>query len=326
MEIIRRFPMKQPKLNYYLVSRGRAVLALAACIAAFACALAAQDSETRGIVAEQFLKARPGKSATASAKQPSYKLVGGEAKSISMAALRTQSSSQRELGITIWRLRPSVNTDGGPRILVQEGAESVAWTPERVPADSPLAQGERVRLSIESPRTGYLYVVDREQAANQQLGDPYLIFPTTRTNHGDNQVTAGRLIEIPAQDDRPNYFTLRQSAPGQAAEMLTVIVTSKPIEGITIGPKALALSNDQVARWEQDWSKQTQRFEMNGGAGKTWTKAEQEAGLDATRLLTQEDPGPQTIYRVAASGDEPILVKVGLKYAGTKAGKSAKTH
>jgi hypothetical protein len=287
-----------------------------ASMAGFATALAAQDPGTRGIVAEEFVKSRPAKAGN-SAKEASYKLVGSS-KAVSVATLRASSANVRELGITIWRLRPSVSSDGGPRILVQEGADTVAWTPERVPADAALRKGDRVRLSIESPRTGYLYVIDREQYANKQQGDPYLIFPTTRTNNGDNKVNAGRLIEVPAQGDRPNYFSLRQSRPDQAGEVLTVLVTEKPLEDLTLGDKALALSKEQVAQWEKQSSTQIQRFEMTGGAGRSWTKSEQEAGLDGTRLLTQDDPGPQTIYRVEVKNDEPILVKVGLKFAGSK--------
>jgi len=299
------------------------VVLLAAAMAGFSTLLAAQDGSQRGIVAEEFVKARP-KAGGAAAKVPGYKLVGGSSKTVTVAALRANSADTRELGITIWRLRPSVTSDGGPRILVQEGAESVEWTPERVPSGAPLKQGDRVRLSIESPRSGYLYVIDREQYRNREQGDPYLIFPTTRTNNGNNQVTGGRLIEIPAQPDRPNYFTMRQSRPDQSGEVLSVIVTDKPLEGLTLGPKALALTKDQVAQWEQSASTQIQRFEMTGGAGKTWTKAEQEAGLDGTRLLTQDDPGPQTIYLVTVKGDQPILVKVGLKYGGSS--KPVKTE
>jgi hypothetical protein len=315
--------MTEPKhrLNCF-----RRILILAALgfggLAVFAGMLAAQDSGTRGILPEEFVKARPAKPGAAAAARPSYKLVGAGSKTISMAALRKNSTDLRELGITIWRLRPSVSTDGGPRILVQEGADTISWIPERVASSAPLRKGDRVRLSIESPRTGYLYVIDREQYASKELGDPFLIFPTSRTHNGDNEVTAGRLIEIPGQEDRPTYFSLRESRPDQTGEVLTVIVADKPLEGLTLGPKALALSKEQVAQWEQKWTKQTEHFEMTGGK-RAWTKAEQEAGLDGTRLLTQDDPGPQTIYRVATSSDEPILVKVGLKYGGSKAGIAA---
>jgi hypothetical protein len=43
---------------------------------------------------------------------------------------------------------------------------------------------------------------------------------------------------------------------------------------------------------------------LAGGAGKTWTKAEQEAGADATRQMTQEVPEPQTIYLIDAAKQE----------------------
>jgi hypothetical protein len=217
-----------------------------------------------------------------------------------------------------------VKTDTGARLLVQEGAESMEWTPERVSANATLTEGDRVRVSIESPQTGYLYVIDREQYANKQLGEPYLIFPTSRVRNGDNAVTAGRLIELPGQDDQPNFFTLRSTKAGESGELLTLLVTGKPIEGLAIGPKPLALTEEQVAAWQKQWGKPIEQLELVGGVGKTWTKAEQQAGADGTRLLTQEDPGPQTIYRVVTKAEEPVLVTVGLRYR--EAGAKSKTQ
>ena len=161
-------------------------------------------------------------------------------------------------------------------------------------------------------------MIDREQYADGTPGEPYLIFPTTRTRNGDNQVTAGRLIEIPGQEDRPNYFTLRQTRLNQIGEILTVLVTAQPLKGLSLGPQALLLAREQVAKWEKAWGAQVERFEMQGGTGRAWTQAEQKAGADSTRLLTQDDPGPQTIYRVAVKPGEPILVKVGLRYLRSK--------
>ena len=82
------------------------------------------------------------------------------------------------------------------------------------------------------------------------------------------------------------------------------------------------LSQEQVAEWEKKWSAQTEHFEMSNGAGKAWTRSEQQAGADATRQLTQDDPGPQTIYRVATKPGAPILVNVGLRYSQP----GSKTH
>ena len=69
-----------------------------------------------------------------------------------------------------------------------------------------------------------------------------------------------------------------------------------------------------------DWNKRfgaarTDLFELAGGSDKTWTKAEQQAAAaSGTRLLTQEDPPPQTLYRAAVKRGEPLLVKVELRF------------
>lgn len=281
-------------------------------MALLATALFAQDT-TRGVTPEEFVKSRPAKPGAKAAAKPTYKRVG--------PALASNADA-RQMGITIWRLRPTVTSDGGPRILVQEGPESVSWTPERVAAGTGLRMGDRVRLTIESPQAGYLYVIDREQYSNGEVGEPYLIFPTTRINNGDNQVTAGKIIEVPAQEDRPNYFTLRQSRGDQTGELLTIMVTDKPLTDVQPGANALALPKAQVEHWEKDSSKQTERFELAGGAGRSWTKAEQQAGIDGTRRLTQDDPGPQTIYRIVG-GAGPVLANVELKYGASKLQKNA---
>ena len=264
-----------------------------------------QDPGTRSIIPEEFVKARPAKSKAAN-KRTAYRRAAGKP--------AAAGDTFTQLGLTIWRLCQAVARDAGTRIIVQGESQTAEWVPERMEADSPLRIGDRIRFSFESPQTGYLYVIDREQYADGTLGDPFLIFPTTRTRSGNNQVTAGRLIEIPAQDDRPNFFSLRQTRMDQVGEHLTVIVSSQPLKELTVTDQALKLSVEQVSRWEKEWGAQTERFEMVGGKGKAWTKEEQAAGADKTRSLTQQDPGPQTIYRVATRPGQPMLIKVGLKY------------
>jgi hypothetical protein len=268
----------------------------------------AQPEADRGIVAEEFLKARPGKAGT---RRVSYR-----GKSAKPAAATAGGENLAQLGLTIWRLRPAHANDE-VRMIVQQGEGELEWTPERVATDAPLRLGERIRFSFESPREGYLYVIDRERYANGSFGEPTLIFPTTRTRGGDNRVAPGRIIEIPAQEDRPNYMWLKPTRLDLVGESLLVLVTPQPLEGITIGDKPQPLAEEQVTKWEKSWGAAVEKFEMTDGAGKTWTRAEKEAGADATRALTQEDPGPQTIYRTAAKSDQPILIKVGLRYGRT---------
>ena len=281
-----------------------------AAAAVLAAQVAQTDSATRGIVPEEVWKARPQPKSSALARKPQYRPAGPSA-----AASLRQLAPARQVGVTIWRLRLTAPGDAGARILVQQDADTVEWIPERVSSSSALKAGDRVRLSIESPETGYLYVIDRERYASGDRGDPVLIFPTTRTRGGDNRATGGKLIDIPAQDDRPNFFSLQQSRTDQTEEELTVILAAEPIASLQIEAKPLHLTNEQVGQWEKKWGAgRVERFELSGGVGKTWTRAEQQAGADATRLLTQEDPPPQTVYRVSTQPGEPLMVKVRLRY------------
>jgi hypothetical protein len=182
-----------------------------------------------------------------------------------------------------------------------------------------MAEGDRIRISVEAARTGFLYVVDQEQYADGSKGEPYLIFPTTRTRGGDNSVKAGRVIEIPAQDDSPPYFTLKRTRADQVGESVTVLVSPTPIQALTITDKVQRLPADTLALWQKSWGAQAGRLEMANGEGKPWTKQEKEAGADGTRSMTEAEPAPQTIYyRPGASSTVPVLVKVELQYAGTQ--------
>ena len=59
---------------------------------------------------------------------------------------------------------------------------------------------------------------------------------------------------------------------------------------------------------------ESERFEMEGGAGQAWTKQEQQAAArKGTRQLTRDDPAPQTIYRVSTADNKALLVNVRLR-------------
>ena len=215
------------------------------------------------------------------------------------------------VGVTIWRLRPANRSDSGERLIVHDDNFTKEWLPERISATTKLVQGDRLRISVEAVRPGYLYVIDREQYADGSLGAPYLIFPTTRTAGGDNEVATGRLIEIPAQDDAPPFFTMRKSRPDHVAEVVSVLVTPTPLEGVQITDKALKLTDTQVANWEKMWGSSVGRLEMST-VGQTWTKEEKEA---RTRALTASAPAPQLLfYRPSAKPTEPLFVKLKLQY------------
>ncbi len=229
-------------------------------------------------------------------------------------APQTQPAEQAEgevIGLTIWRLRPSRAADNREaRLLLEEGSKETEWTPERVEAGTIFAQDDRVKLSIESPRDGYLYVIDRERYADGTLSGPYLIFPSLTNRNGANSVAAGKLVELP---DRESFrLGPIQPNPNYAGEVLTILVTPEPLKEVKPGSGPVKLNPAMVERWESQWVGDVERFELVGGAGKAYTKAEKEAGHDGARNLTQDDAMPQTLYQVSGKRGAPLLVKLPL--------------
>src|SRR5882724_10517057 len=281
-----------------------------------------EEAGSRQIVLDRFNKARPAEDLTAgvggsrvgpnkpSVKSPVYRRTG----QTNLAGGRKPApASSEEIGVTVWRLRPSRSGDTGARMLVLDGLKQAEWTPERIEADTPLNIGDRVRLTIESPRPGFLYIIDREQYPDGSFGEPMMIFPTLRTRRGDNRVAPGRLIDIPAQEDQYSYFTA-QPAGGrrdQKAEVLTIILVPQPLP-LQIAAQPLKMAEGQITGWEKLWGGVAERLELVGGAGRIWTMEEKAAGAALGRQLTQAGPPPQTVYRVARKAGGPLLVTVPL--------------
>jgi len=276
------------------------------------------DESSRQITLDRFNKARPAEATTtpnvrnrnrAALRAAIYRRTG---------PLRTRISARiqfEEIGVTVWRLRPSRSSDEGARVLVMDGLRPSEWTPERIEADTPLNIGDRVRLSVESRRPGFLYIIDREQYADGSFGEPMLIFPTLRTRGGDNRVEPGRLIDIPAQEDQYSYFTAQPAGDrrDQMAEVLTIILVPQPLP-LQIAEQPLKMADSQITGWEKLWGGVAERLELVGGAGRIWTMEEKAAGAALGRQLTQTGPPPQTVYRVARKTGGPLLVTVPLRY------------
>ncbi|MGH9769337.1 MAG: hypothetical protein ACREAB_18075 [Blastocatellia bacterium] len=277
-------------------------------LASLASAAPQQDEQTRRLWDSEFFKAKK----TSPAKRR-YRV----------ATPRIPTSGVDEnsvLGITLWRLRPSRATDDKEVRLFKhpkDTAKVTEWTPERISVDTPLAVGQRVRLSVEAARTGYLYIINRELYADGTLGDPYLIFPTSKLRGGDNQVSVGRVIDIPALEDEPNYFILDPDRPELVGEVISVLVTPRPLENVKIGEDAAKLFKEDVTTWESSWGARVGRLEMENSFGRAWTKEEKEASKGQT--LKPNSPAPQTLYyRPAAKPDESLMVSVRLRYGSVK--------
>lgn len=279
-----------------------------------------EEESSRQIVLDRFNKARPlseatagvGSGNTAAMRPPVYRRMG-----MRIPGRRgARPPATEEIGITIWRLRPSRESDQGGRVLVLDGLKQTQYTPERIEANTPLNIGDRVRITVESPRPGFLYIVDREMYADGSLGEPMLIFPTLRTRGGDNRVMPGRLIDIPAQEDQYSYFTAQPAGDrrDQVAEVLTFILVTQPLP-LQIADQPIKLAQQQIASWERLYGGVAETLELVGGAGRTWTNEEKLAGMANGRQLTQGGPPPQTVYRVARKTGSPLLITVPLRYA-----------
>lgn len=249
-----------------------------------------QQPKDRSITSDDFNKSRPSLKRRPIPARKTYRLASPPL----AKPLDVDSPSTLKVGVTLWK----VQREGYGR-----EAREIA---NRVEADTKFHEGEFIRLTIESPRTGYLYVIDRDWFTDGGSGgDTNLIFPHRGE---DNRLEAGKLIDIPAQDHRP--FKASPKA-NQAGEMLTIIVTSSPLS-LPLSGDPLPVSSTQLAEWEKKWSVMTERFEMNGGVGQTRTIEEQEA--TGSRQLTRDDPPPQTIYFLVPRSSDGLLFNLLLSY------------
>lgn len=224
-----------------------------------------------------------------------------------------------EIGVTLWRLRLARSDDAVEiKELVQgtKGAPKEEWTPERVTADAPFEEGQMVRLSIESLRTGFLYVINRAKFKDGTYGDPYLIFPTRQIYGGNNRVEAGRTIQIPGPDEQPFTLERGKSKAGdlQVSEELIVLVTAQPLESFLVPPaNRQKLTTQSVESLIQKYATAYEVAQKLGGVGHAITIAEKGAANTIDKRLSNEDPYPQTIYRLARKPNETMLLKFELQ-------------
>ena len=215
------------------------------------------------------------------------------------------------IGVTLWHLKPSKDSDSpAVRAIVHEKGNR-PHTPVRVSSQTQFFEGDHLRLTIESGRTGYLYVVSSERYKDGTMGPQQLIFPTTRLRGGDNRVRAGYPVEIPSNSDDPSYFTMRRSRPDHLGEEILFIVAPEPIAGITIAEDPIELSGSMVKAWQDKWLTKVQSIEAPETQEQPLTPEEVKL-LRAGSAFQDTDPLPQTLYRVDSQPDQPMLVSVQL--------------
>jgi len=253
-----------------------------------------QDKIPRDIIADDFLKNRANAKSRKPPKKSSYEPVTKLSQPL--------DPSRLHVGLTIWKLE-SVNA-GHPGLQ----GDRFKWVPRRVESGAQFREGDSIRLSIESPRAGYLYVVNRDWLVDGTYGETNLIFPTKDEN---NRLEVAKLIDVPRLDQDP--FTASPK-PNQSGELLTFIVTSSPLP-LTLSSKPLPISKTQLAEWERKWGGEALRFEMKGGAGQARTMEEDlAASPTGSRQLTREDPLPQTVYSLIPKNTDGLLFNLVLSY------------
>jgi hypothetical protein len=229
--------------------------------------------------------------------------------------------SSQKVGITIWRIREVQRGYTGARILwhPDQANVPVEYQAERIQGDPVLAYGDKVRLGIESPRDGYLYVFDRELYDDGSLSAAYLIFPTTRLNVGNNRIRANRPIELPSLTDNPFYFEAKKIGldPNKklVGEILSIAITETPITTLrSFGRNAMQVSPADMQSVETLYSARAEVFELEEGVGKPYSPAERDAANTGARLLTHSDPVPQTFFLIEDRRNGGLLVSLVLKY------------
>lgn len=272
-------------------------------------ALPQDEDDTKAIKAEVFIKSRPVKTSRSTARyRPTVK------KSDNNADVPPPGTAFAQLGVTLWRFRRSNTSDKTKELVEEDDGQQIEWTLERIADNTLLAPGQRVRLGFESlTREGYLYIIDREEYSDGSLGEPILIYPTQKSAL-DYRVEPGRLVYVPSATGR---FRIKpsDSAKIHVAEVLTFIVSPRPLMNENqLGHKSIKLERGLVDEWQRQWSSAATKFEMEGGNGQAMTSVEQSAGNQRSPLLSQSDPVPQTIYRLAVKPDAPVVSTIRLRF------------
>lgn len=223
---------------------------------------------------------------------------------------KIETSIVEQLGVTMWQLRPEKPKDTGARLLTQGSSDKLVA--ERVSLDTVFRPKDKVRISIESTHAGYLYIVDREMFSDGTLGKPFLIFPTLNTRRGNNLVTAGVPIEIPAQTDEPFYFEITPFEENYVGELITVILSPTKLPNLNISNAPFELKSKQIEEWEDDWEDTISVFEIDNNDDEVYTEEEKSAG-NGTRQLTQNSPPPKNMVAVKVLKGEAFLVSFVMK-------------
>ncbi len=212
------------------------------------------------------------------------------------ATTTSTPGSEPCVGITLWRLRPSQAIDD-PEVRERTKDSGEQLPPVRVAPGTPLAEGDRLRISVETTRESYLYVMERAIFAGGAKGAASLLFPAAGS---DNRLAPGGVIQISGT----SFFKLTRDRADQVNETLTLLILPQPM--------ADPSNSEKIAELEGRWKVTEQGLQEDNQIGKAITRAEIEAGRDRSKVLTQIDALPQTMFQCRPQAGDPFVLDVSL--------------
>lgn len=319
-----------------------------------------EDVKQRGdVYSTDFTVTRPaGKGAEAASqtytvKQPAAPAAATPKKRAAAIARRRTPPANKlymTIGVTVGRGRAATEAESldvdVAKVRLQDGRALVF---ERAQDEQPVAHGSLIQMAVEylaytdamgkrqSERVGYLYVINRVRFPDGRTGPPRLIFPTKRTRGGDNRVVPGQPVMLPSSN-RPWQITRSSTGRLHAFETYVVIVSPRPLRDARgnelradeVDPAAL---ETLLAGWLRRWGGGEMRAVLREGAGRLFTRREQDASGDTNDPrrdtieldtdLTQDDPPPQTVFRKAVTPGEAMLVTIELPFRDAPAPQHA---
>ncbi len=241
---------------------------------------------------------------------------------------KDEFAKAKKLGITLWKFdkRKLDNVIPGgqttdTRSITHPIDDSVVV---RVNQNTVFRVGDKIRLSVESPTSGYLYVANCEIYEDGSYGTPMVVFPTKRTRGGINFLSVGNPIELPSINDKPNYFLFTESKSEKkvVAEALVFVVTKSPITDFEVPTDNTELAKTRLELWEKKWTGRTEIWEIDSKENREYTQAEYESGNEILRVgeeskgrsLKSYEPEPQTLYAVKSPSEDGMLFTLILRY------------
>lgn len=307
----------------------------------------AQDTTDRSITSKAFDESRPSRRGkghvTSKAKPRSYKYVRSDnnvvhrnpshkpPKPVTTEAVKTIT----RIGVTLWKAREPVGNEPGYYFTSTDDKGKIQkLLAERVGIDTVFKPQDRLRFGVESNTPGYLYVIGRETYNDGTFGRPYAIFPNPESPDDDNTVFPGMLFDYPDQRDETPFLTLDPQKPTYSGEILTLIISPKPLTIMKLDRDNLHLiDSDDLT--DLEFGTDVEVFSRIDNDDKIYTKVESASACGAAARektardlvlkkpaghpcgttsgqLYNDDPHPQTMYHVKVTPGQPAVAFIKL--------------